>query len=149
MRIERLLAEHAAEAARLEKEVFGVSAWSEDSYRESLELEYIRYVGVWDGEELIGVCGLRNMCCDADITNVMVAPSRRGRGIGRQMLLRLFEEGRLMGVRNYVLEVRVSNTAAIKLYSSLGFVEEGRRRGFYEHPKEDAIIMWKRRQEQV
>nr|MCR5358181.1 ribosomal-protein-alanine N-acetyltransferase [Lachnospiraceae bacterium] len=53
-------------------------------------------------------------------------------------------KARSVGGKEFTLEVRASNTAAISLYKSLGFAEEGRRRNFYEHPVEDAIIMWKR-----
>ena len=51
--------------------------------------------------------------------------------------------GRRMGIRNYTLEVRVSNAGAIALYKKLGFESAGIRPGFYEKPKEDALIMWK------
>ena len=56
----------------------------------------------------------------------------------------LVKEGKEMGVTAYTLEVRVSNMAAIHLYKKLGFQEEGIRKNFYERPKEDALIMWKR-----
>ena len=47
-------------------------------------------------------------------------------------------------IHSFTLEVRVSNTAAIRLYESCGFQIEGTRKGFYDKPKEDAYIMWKR-----
>lgn len=68
----------------------------------------------------------------------------RGKGIGKQMLLKLMEEGTGMGVEAFTLEVRKSNGSAIHLYESLGFVTEGVRKNFYEDPVEDALIMWKR-----
>ena len=49
-----------------------------------------------------------------------------------------------IGIVNYTLEVRVSNAPAIRLYESLGFESAGIRPGFYDKPKEDAMIMWKR-----
>ena len=48
-----------------------------------------------------------------------------------------------MGISDFTLEVRASNTPAIKLYEKLGFESAGIRPGFYEKPKEDANIMWK------
>lgn len=54
------------------------------------------------------------------------------------------QESEKRGVRAFTLEVRVSNTAAIRLYESCGFQIEGTRKGFYDKPKEDAYIMWKR-----
>ena len=47
-------------------------------------------------------------------------------------------------MEGFTLEVRVSNTAALRLYEKFGFVSEGIRPGFYERPREDANIMWKR-----
>jgi ribosomal-protein-alanine N-acetyltransferase len=39
------------------------------------------------------------------------------------------------------LEVRASSMSALALYSSLGFTEQGRRRGYYRDPIEDAVLM--------
>jgi ribosomal-protein-alanine N-acetyltransferase len=48
---------------------------------------------------------------------------------------------REQGVTDLALEVRVSNEAAMGLYRRFGFVEQGRRRGYYERPVEDAVLM--------
>ena len=53
----------------------------------------------------------------------------------------VFEEAAVHGVNRIVLEVRISNMAAIGLYKKMGFVELGIRKGFYDLPKEDACIM--------
>ena len=95
-------------------------------------------------DEVVGSCGLRNIVGDGEITNVVTKGTMRGKGIGKQMLLQLLEEGTKMGVEAFTLEVRKSNDAAIHLYESLGFVTEGVRKNFYEEPTEDALIMWKR-----
>ena len=60
-----------------------------------------------------------------------------------QALERLFELTVDDAERGYTLEVRVSNDAAVNLYSSLGFVETGVRRGYYTDNREDALIMWR------
>ena len=56
----------------------------------------------------------------------------------------MLEEASKNGMGDCTLEVRVGNTTAICLYESLGFKGEGVRPDFYEKPKEDALIMWKR-----
>ena len=81
---------------------------------------------------------------EGDITNVVVAKESRGKGIGTAMLLFMMEEGKKRGINAYTLEVRVSNAEAIHVYEKLGFVSEGIRKNFYDKPKEDANIMWKR-----
>ena len=49
------------------------------------------------------------------------------------------------GARAATLEVRSSNVAARGLYEGLGFAVEGVRRDYYQHPREDALILWQRR----
>jgi [ribosomal protein S18]-alanine N-acetyltransferase len=77
------------------------------------------------------------------VMNVAVAPEYRGRGIATNLLERLFELTAGDGRRGYTLEVRVSNSSAIRLYEKLGFKARGIRRGYYTDNREDALIMWK------
>ena len=77
------------------------------------------------------------------VMNVAVAPSHRRRGIARTLLDNLFAQTAGDGRRGYTLEVRVSNTGAIKLYEALGFRARGVRRGYYTDNREDALIMWR------
>ena len=71
------------------------------------------------------------------------APFRR-RGIAGKLLAHALKEAAEHGIGDCTLEVRVSNTPAIHLYEEFGFRGEGIRPDFYEKPKEDALIMWKR-----
>ena len=84
------------------------------------------------------------MAGEGEITNVAVAKKFRRRGIGRALMEYMLKEAELLGMESATLEVRISNTPAIRLYESLGFQGEGVRPNFYEKPKEDALIMWKR-----
>jgi ribosomal-protein-alanine N-acetyltransferase len=63
------------------------------------------------------------------------------RGTGRKLLEAMAEELRGAGVREALLEVRVSNQAAFDFYRSLGWVETGRRPRYYADPEEDAVLM--------
>ena len=139
---DRLKNEYCATLSLLEKEIFGEDAWSEDDFRETICCDYAYYLIAKDGDEVIGCAGLRNMCGDADITNVFVRKEYRRRGIAEEMLKKLMTDSAGIGARNFTLEVRASNVPAISLYEKLGFVSEGIRPGFYDHPKEDAVIYW-------
>jgi ribosomal-protein-alanine N-acetyltransferase len=75
--------------------------------------------------------------------NVAVATDFRRRGIATLLLERLFEETATDPQRGYTLEVRVSNSHAIRLYERLGFESRGIRRGYYTDNREDALIMWR------
>ena len=129
--------------SRIEAEAFSMP-WSPQDFADFLSRSYCTYlVAELDGE-VVGSCGMTNICNEGNIDNVVVAESFRGRGIATKLLESLLELGDKMGVEAYTLEVRVSNSAAIHVYEKLGFVSEGIRPGFYEKPTEDAMIMWKR-----
>lgn len=128
-------------AAALERQLFSVP-WSERSLRESLKKpEYLFFVAEEQGQ-VVGYAGLLQNLDEGDILNVAVAPAWRGKGLGRALMKALMDEGRERGLQAFTLEVRAGNVPAIHLYGSLGFSAAGVRKGFYELPREDALIMW-------
>lgn len=129
--------------AELERMIF-TDPWSENVYRETLKIDGVIYLVIIENNEIIGVAGVRNILGDGEITNVMITPEYRGKGYSRVLLESLMDEGCKIGITDFTLEVRAGNEVAINLYKSLGFESSGIRPGFYEHPKEDAMIMWKR-----
>ena len=78
------------------------------------------------------------------ITNVAVSQKERRKGIGTALLNRVFSYSKDNNLSFVSLEVRESNREAISLYTALGFKEEGKRKNFYDKPKEDALILTKR-----
>lgn len=131
------------EAARIEA-ASSQEPWSQKSYEDALLNENACYVVAELEGRVVGCCGLWQSFEDADICNVVVEKSCRKRGIALEMLEFLMEMGKQRGAAHFTLEVRSSNAAAIGLYEKLGFRTEGVRKGFYQNPKEDALIMWKR-----
>jgi ribosomal-protein-alanine N-acetyltransferase len=129
--------------SRLESETFSMP-WSADSFLEMIEKEDARYYVAEEDGQLLGGCGVLMIVGEGNITNVVVAPEMRNKGVGTGLLQYMMEEGQKEGLTAYTLEVRVSNAQAIHVYEKLGFVSEGIRPGFYEKPTEDAVIMWKR-----
>lgn len=136
--------------------------WSEASYRAALLQPYTTYYvaeavvaellspdgsPAAAGSRIIATCGLYNLAGEGELTNVAVLPGWRGLGISRRLLERLFEESE-EEIGDYTLEVRAGNLPAIRLYESFGFAAEGRRPGFYDRPREDALIYWKRRKKE-
>ncbi len=73
--------------------------------------------------------------------NLAIRPEVRRRGIARRLVRHALSVGASRGVRMALLEVRASNSAAIALYEDLGFVRKDVRRGYYDYPREDAVIM--------
>lgn len=129
--------------SEIEHEAFSMP-WSAEDFLEMAEADYAHYYVAESDGKIVGCCGIRNLVGEGEITNVVVAASYRRQGIGRQMLEYLLKEVKALGIGDCTLEVRVSNTPAIRLYESLGFHGEGVRPRFYEKPVEDALIMWKR-----
>lgn len=140
----RPLAEADVEAvSRIEEESFSMP-WSAAAFRDLVNQKGALYLVAEADGEVAGCCGLNVVLEEGDIGNVVVAPSMRGKGIGQAMLAELLRQGEAMGLREFTLEVRISNADAIHVYEKLGFVSEGIRPGFYDLPKEDAMIMWRR-----
>lgn len=75
------------------------------------------------------------------ITNVAVFPPYRRRGAAGKLLDVFLCFARANHLAFLTLEVRPSNAAAIALYTRFGFREAGRRRNYYDLPKEDALIL--------
>ncbi len=143
MMIRELAAEDVEEVSRIEQASFSMP-WSPQDFLEMVEADYAYYYVAELEGEIAGCCGIRNMAGEGEITNVVVAEKFRRRGIGRALMEYMLKEAKLLGMESATLEVRVSNTPAIRLYESLGFKGEGIRPNFYEKPREDALIMWKR-----
>lgn len=146
--IRRMRPEDAEAAARLEAVCFS-HPWSAKAFAQCAADENVCYLMAWEGDKLVGNCGVRNIAGDGEITNVAVDPACRRQKVGTELMNKLLEAGCSMGIEAFTLEVRASNLPAIRLYESFGFVLEGTRRNFYEDPREDALIYWRRQKGMV
>lgn len=129
--------------SRIEAECFS-QPWSATAYRDALTDEKYLYLCAEVEGRIVGMCGVLQILDEGDISNVAVTEHMRGKGIAGRMLAELLARGTERGILDFTLEVRVSNLAAIRLYEAHGFRSEGIRPGFYEEPREDAMIMWRR-----
>jgi ribosomal-protein-alanine acetyltransferase len=90
------------------------------------------------GDAAVGFVAFREVAADeVEVLNLVVAPESRRQGVAR----RLMEAVMKQNFTNLFLEVRESNSAARKLYESLGLLVQGRRPHYYHDPPEDAIVM--------
>ena len=119
--------------------------WAGHNFLEALDRKDLLYVVADAGGRIVGHAGVFTVMGDGEIINVAVHPDFRGKGIAYQMLSYLMGIAPEIGTEDFTLEVRAGNKAAIRLYEKLGFETEGVRPGFYDFPKEDALIMWKRK----
>ena len=90
---------------------------------------------------ILDMHGSRIVLDEADITNVAVRPMYRRQGIAARLVSLMLEQMAEKGVVSVLLEVRESNLPAQNCYAQAGFTVVGRRKNYYELPKEDALLM--------
>lgn len=131
---------HIPYLAELEKVCFS-TPWSENALATELQNGYARFLTALCDGAVAGYIGAHNILGEVYITNVAVAPEYRGQGIGRKLVNALVDLSKDEKAEFVTLEVRKSNSAAIKLYENTGFKKAGERKNFYEAPREDALLM--------
>ncbi len=116
--------------------------WTDGIFRDCLRVGYLCRVAEVDGD-IAGYGILAMGAGEAHLLNLCVRADLRGLGVGRRMLQLLMERARQSGTEAVFLEVRPSNPVAIALYRSAGFVEVGRRKGYYQAAdgREDALVL--------
>ena len=116
--------------------------WSEGIFRDCLRVGYVCRVATINR----GVSGYGVMSVgagEAHILNLCIGAAYRCRGVGRRLLSYLVERAAAAGMNEAFLEVRPTNTTAIRLYQAMGFEQVGMRRGYYQAVggREDAAVL--------
>ena len=137
--IRRMKPEDVHEVSEIEASLFSVP-WSEESFREITEKDFYVFFVASDLTRILGFAGMSVVDAEADITNVAVRKDEQHNGIGRALMKVLKAHARDHGIETLFLEVRASNEPAISLYESEGFKAVGRRKDYYEFPREDAVL---------
>lgn len=118
--------------------------WKKEDFKDLIERNDSVYLVLLTDGYIVGCAGYTDNGYEGYINNVVIDKEYRGRGLARKLVDSLIAIGNGQGVRDFTLEVRVSNVPAIRLYESLGFKSAGVRKRFYEQPVEDAYVMWLR-----
>lgn len=142
MQIRPMTQNDCEQVAAIEAVSFSIP-WSLKAFTDTVEKDNFRYFVADEAGEILGYCGFLFVLDEAEIPNVCVKSSARKQGVGKKMMNALIEEAKKLGISTLFLEVRESNAAARALYKSLGFIEDGIRKNFYEQPVEHAILMSK------
>ena len=134
--------DHLEQIERLERLCFS-RPWNRRMLAEELENQCAAFLVAEDAETgaVLGYAGLLVVADEGYITNVAVFPEQRRRGIAAAILEVYVRFAQANGLAFLTLEVRPTNTAAIALYRRFGFEEVGRRKNYYDLPKEDALIL--------
>ena len=144
VKIVPMTADHLEELERLERICFS-RPWSRKMLAEELENQCAAFLVAEDSVSgrVLGYAGLMVVADEGYITNVAVFPEYRRQGIAAQILQVFVQFAEANQLAFLTLEVRPSNAAAIALYQNFGFEEVGRRKNYYDLPKEDALILTK------
>lgn len=116
--------------------------WTKKIFIDCLRAQYRCFVGVHRGE-LVAHAVMSAVLDEAHLLNICVAQHWQRQGFGVQLLDAVSREAVGAGAESMYLEVRPSNTAALKLYDGMGFESIGRRRDYYPSPqgREDAVVL--------
>ena len=136
-----MIAGHLPQVAALEKICFPADPWSLELFQAALDNPNASIL-LAEGEDgsLLGYAVLSVILDEGNLDNIAVAPAARRRGVADALLDVLTGFGR-ENLAALMLEVRASNAPAIALYEKHGFAAVGRRKNYYDAPREDAILM--------
>ena len=131
---------HVDELVELERACFSIP-WTREQLRVELPDSHHEFL-VAEGETgVLGYVGMMVVLDEGYISNVAVRPDARRQGIASALIRELLRRAGKLELSFVTLEVRASNAPAIALYESFGFQPVGRRKNYYDAPKEDAILM--------
>jgi ribosomal-protein-alanine N-acetyltransferase len=139
--VEDMTSADAAEAAAVEA-LSTPMPWPESIFHAELAKSSARCRVVRDAGRLVGFLVAWHIPGEVQVAELAVHPAFRRRGAARLLMTDALDEAVRRDAALATLEVRAGNAAARALYGSLGFVETGRRRGYYEG-REDAVLMEK------
>ena len=129
---------------RIESAAFS-KGWTREMYVSELEHRDVSffYIARDAVGEAIGFCSCWRILDEVHINNLAVLPELRRCGVASALLERVLEDGAVKGAYRATLEVRRSNVAALALYERFGFTVTAARTGYYTHPDEDALVLWR------
>ena len=130
--IERFRWWHIDQVLPIEQELFPPEPWSAGQFWSELgQVDTRHYVVAVDGAQVVGYAGLCDYPDEAFVQTMAVAPPYQGKGVGARLLEDLLAEASRRKQRRVLLEVRVDNEPAKRLYQRYGFTQESVRRGYY------------------
>lgn len=131
---------HLDALVELEHQCFSIP-WTRAQLAAELPDGHHEFLVAEAGDTVIGYVGMMYVLDEGYISNVAVSPDHRRQGIASTLIEALLHRAEELQLSFVTLEVRESNAPAIALYGRFGFTPVGRRKGYYDAPKEDAILM--------
>jgi|SRR5579859_2764674 len=114
--------------------------WTNSQYEQIITGEERLFLVAEEGSRILGYLVASTQTSEWELENVAVAPDARRRGIGRALMNALIHQAHEVEATEIRQEIRRSNLAAQQLGRSVGFRQQGLRRGYYRDPQEDALL---------
>ena len=141
--IEKMSVDDIEQVIQIEEEAYGDHHWSKSAFYDEMSNNLAKYyVAKTSSGELVGYAGTWHIIDEGHITTIAVKNDYKRNHIGEAIIIKILEDCYKEGIKYLTLEVRVSNTPAIGLYTKYGFNSLGTRKGYYQNNNEDALIMW-------
>ncbi len=131
---------HIESLETIERECFSMP-WTREQLESQLPDDRHVFLVAEAGGEAVGYVGMMHILDEGYISNVAVAAAFRRNGVGDALIVELLRRAIELGLSFVTLEVREHNTPAMELYKKHGFIPVGKRKDYYEQPKEDAVLM--------
>ena len=138
--IRELKAEDAAAAAEIEYQSFP-DPWSQNGILDTVSNPGTICLLAEKAGKTVGYLFAYTAGDEAEIARIAVAGEQKRQGVGKSLMRTLEEIGKKKQIRRLLLDVRKSNREARAFYEKMAFQEDGIRRGFYQDPPEDAVLM--------
>ena len=139
MQVRRATATDMPAMIILERATPSAAHWRDADYTRVLVEGRIALV-MEDKKQILGFVVVRELGPEWEIENVVVAVAFRRKGLGSHLMAEVLKVAQARGAQSLFLEVRDSNVGGRAFYKEWGFIESGRRRGYYQDPEEDAVV---------
>lgn len=127
---------------QIEGRCFSDDHWSEKQIQQQLLNVSAINLGVKVQGDLVGYALVGSVLDEAELYQIALLAEFQGRGMAKSLLAQLCQQLKVAGILRLFLEVREHNLPAIRLYESFGFIQDGRRKGYYTSVSgvEDALL---------
>lgn len=140
LRIVDVSAEHIRQIEEIERDCFS-RPWTAEQLKSQMRDAQHEFIAAVSDGRVLGYVGLMYVLDEGYISNVAVHLDARRQGIGDTLIDALAAKAAELELAFLTLEVRESNAPAIALYAKHGFHPVGKRKNYYDAPKEDAVLM--------
>lgn len=132
-----------SQIAKIEADLFGPGCWNKNMILQELQAPMRAYYADVDlnTNTVAGYAGFWFDGDDAQIMTIGVAKEYKKRGIASNLLKTMIENAKSIGAKRMLLEVKVNNNPALKLYEKFGFTKMGLRKRYYMPEGIDAYTM--------